>query len=179
MIPVLVAIACALILFGIVLYPILQPGHSATLKESNFIFAQGKEQEQVTKTLLQELELDYQLGNLDQPDYEVLRNTYTARAIAILKERDEQDKILDDLIEQQVNEMRGALRELDSEKRTAKASRGTSPAKISPHKCRNCGRDLQEGDQFCSGCGHKVKSEQHPHPAKSSKKAVEAKRGKK
>lgn len=50
------------------------------------------EREQAARNALQEVELDYQLGNISDDDYNTLRERYVYRALRALKSRYEQDK---------------------------------------------------------------------------------------
>ena len=82
------------------------------------------EREQSARSALQEIELDYQLGNISEEDYNTLRERYVRRALVALKARQDnkrdgqdtvetpydRDKELDDLIEEQLR----ALKEKDA-----------------------------------------------------------------
>ncbi len=79
------------------------------------------EREQAARSALQEVELDYQLGNISEEDYNTLRERYMRRALVALKLRvdneqdvveptQDRDKELDDLIEEQLR----ALKEQDA-----------------------------------------------------------------
>jgi len=52
------------------------------------------EREQAARSALQEVELDYQLGNISDEDYNILRERYVRRALHALKSRYEQNKKL-------------------------------------------------------------------------------------
>lgn len=60
------------------------------------------EREAAAKAALQDVEFDYQLGNLGEDDYQSLRERYTRRALAALKGRYDRERALDDAIEEQV-----------------------------------------------------------------------------
>ncbi len=78
------------------------------------------EREQSARSALQEIELDYQLGNISQEDYNTLRERYMRRALVALKSRHDngqdvavvedttydRDKELDDLIEEQLRTLK-------------------------------------------------------------------------
>ncbi len=79
----------------------------------------AKEHEQSARSALQEIELDYQLGNISEEDYNTLRERYMRRALVALKlryhsEQDgadtvtagDHDKELDDLIEEQLRKLK-------------------------------------------------------------------------
>jgi hypothetical protein len=60
------------------------------------------EREAAAKAALQDVEFDYQLGNLGEDDYQSLRERYTRRALAAMKGRYDRERALDDAIEEQV-----------------------------------------------------------------------------
>ncbi|GAC1359764.1 MAG: hypothetical protein NVS4B11_35420 [Ktedonobacteraceae bacterium] len=76
------------------------------------------EREQSARSALQEIELDYQLGNISEEDYNTLREHYMRRALVALKlrhdkgqdvviaEAHDRDKELDDLIEEQLRKLK-------------------------------------------------------------------------
>ena len=78
------------------------------------------EREQSARSALQEIELDYQLGNISEEDYNTLRERYMRRALVALKSRHDNgqdvveatdtaydhDKELDDLIEAQLRTLK-------------------------------------------------------------------------
>lgn len=66
----------------------------------------ASDREQTAKTVLQEIELDYQLGNLDDADYRSLKERYTRRAILAMKSRQNHEQALDELIEAQLRRMK-------------------------------------------------------------------------
>ncbi len=60
------------------------------------------EREAAAKAALQDVEFDYQLGNLGEDDYQSLRERYTRRALVAMKGRYDRERALDDAIEEQV-----------------------------------------------------------------------------
>lgn len=65
-----------------------------------------RENEQAARGALQEVELDYQLGNIDEPDYRTLRERYMQRALVALKSRFEREEELDAEIEEQLRQLK-------------------------------------------------------------------------
>lgn len=57
------------------------------------------DREQTARAALQEIELDYQLGNLGKADYDSLKERYMRRAILAMKSRQSREQELDALIE--------------------------------------------------------------------------------
>src|SRR5689334_3905714 len=64
------------------------------------------EQEQIARTALQEVEFDYQLGNIAEPDYRALRERYIHNAVVAMKSRHERDEELDEEIEERLRKMK-------------------------------------------------------------------------
>ncbi len=65
-----------------------------------------QERELAARGALQEVELDFQLGNIAEPDYRALRERYMRRALVSLKTRYEHEQALDDEIEEQLRKMK-------------------------------------------------------------------------
>lgn len=68
--------------------------------------AQTTEHEQSARTALQEIELDYRLGNISEADYTLLRERYMRRALVAMKSRYEREQELDTTIEEQLHHMK-------------------------------------------------------------------------
>jgi hypothetical protein len=64
------------------------------------------DREQTARAALQEIELDYQLGNLGEADYSSLKERYMRRAILAMKSRQGYEQELDALIEEQLRRMK-------------------------------------------------------------------------
>jgi len=95
---------------------------------------------------INELESDYEMGNLSQDDYRELRKKYEEQAVALLKTVDDlrSERALDtanhidEEIEARVSRIRGARR---------------ARAGAAADACPGCGAPVQADDMFCSGCG--------------------------
>jgi len=70
------------------------------------VIASPQETEQAARIALQDVELDYQLGNIEEPDYLALREEHMQRALVALKSRSEHEQKIDQEIEEQVRRMR-------------------------------------------------------------------------
>lgn len=106
-----VALALGILALAFVLYPLfrrkpaepanavvqLSPGDGATTPI---------EREQAARNALQEVELDFQLGNIAEPDYRALRERYMRRALLSLRSRYEHEQELDDEIEEQLRKLK-------------------------------------------------------------------------
>jgi len=64
------------------------------------------ENEQAARGAIQEVELDYQLGNISEADYRSLRERYLRRALVAMKSRYDREQELDDPIEAKLRTMR-------------------------------------------------------------------------
>lgn len=73
------------------------------------------EEEQQARAAIQEVELDYQLGNIEEPDYRSLRERYMRRALAALKSRYEREQEIDDDIEQQLQQLKESYEKTNHE----------------------------------------------------------------
>ena len=71
------------------------------------------EKEQSARSALQEVELDYQLGNIAEPEYRELRERYMQQALVALKSRYEREQEIDAEIEEQLRRMRESYEKAD------------------------------------------------------------------
>jgi hypothetical protein len=120
----------------IVLYPLLglerTRSHGAAAGAPAYLagLADLAERERAAKGALREVEFDYRLGNLEDADYQALRQRYEGRALAVLRFRYRREQALDALIERQLAELRSE--ETASTHKSA-TSNGTN-GKVSPAK---------------------------------------------
>ena len=108
LLPVLVAILLGVLTLALVLYPLYRhaPVEVAQQRVSDGIATTQAEVEQTARIALKEVELDYQLGNLAEPDYRKLRQRYTRRAFAAMKSRQQSEEAIDALIEERLRQMK-------------------------------------------------------------------------
>ncbi len=120
--PILIAIVLGIAALTFVLFPLYRsvftkaPRILASQTTTSTNGAEGvagmrTEREQSARIALQEIELDYQLGNISETDYNTLRERYMRRVLAALKSRHERDQQedgqdLDELIEEQLRKMK-------------------------------------------------------------------------
>jgi hypothetical protein len=101
-ISLLVAAVLGLVALIYVLYPL----YRHTPPESEIVRQSGapnlSEREQNARRALQEVEFDFQLGNLDEPDYRSLRTRYMRRALVEMKNRHQREQEIDAEIEEQL-----------------------------------------------------------------------------
>ncbi len=87
-----------------VLYPIYSRTSLVTKRASRLNVAMDSQadREQNARLALQEVEFDYQLGNLGDADYRSMRTRYLRRAALAMKSRQEREQELDALIEEKL-----------------------------------------------------------------------------
>lgn len=108
--PLIIAVLLGISALGIVLAP-LYAARRLALEPDGVPSSSLAERERAAKAALQDVEFDYQLGNLADDDYRALRERYTRRALAALKSRYEHERALDDAIEAQVRALRASGRD--------------------------------------------------------------------
>jgi flagellar biosynthesis/type III secretory pathway M-ring protein FliF/YscJ len=107
-ISIMLALALGVLALIFVLYPLFRSRFSETPRSDAQAPVEDKEREreQAARSALQEVELDFQLGNIAETDYRALRERYMRRALVSLKSRYEHDQALDDEIEEQLRKMK-------------------------------------------------------------------------
>lgn len=108
-ISIIILLALGVPALAFVLYPLFRSRPTeAPSADAQAAPMESKEQEreQAARSALQEVELDFQLGNIAEPDYQALRERYMRRAMLSLKARYEYEQTLDDEIEEQLRKMK-------------------------------------------------------------------------
>jgi hypothetical protein len=111
---IFVAILLGTITLAFVLYPLYQSArikamhteHAQAPILASQLVIQQSDREQAARAALQEVEFDYQLGNLAEDDYRTLRERYMYRALTALKSRHDREQAIDDVIEEQLRKLR-------------------------------------------------------------------------
>ena len=110
---IFVAILLGALALAFVLYPLYQSVRAkvryidpAAVPTPQLSGVQQTDREQAARTALQEVEFDFQLGNLAEDDYRTLRERYMRRALSALKSRHDREQKIDELIEEQVRKLR-------------------------------------------------------------------------
>ncbi|GCE48470.1 hypothetical protein EI42_04856 [Thermosporothrix hazakensis] len=102
---IVIALVLGILALVFVLYPLFQrtaaPQVAVSSEPEPVV-----EQDEAARAALREVELDYQLGNIVEPDYRTLRERYMRRALTAFKTRYEREKELDALIEEQLEQMK-------------------------------------------------------------------------
>jgi cytochrome c-type biogenesis protein CcmH/NrfG len=104
-ISLLVAALLGLVTLAYVLYPLYR--HPAVQREGEEAGRQNlSEREQNARRSLQEVEFDFQLGNLDEGEYRSLRARYMRRALVEMKNRRQREQEIDEEIEEQLRNLK-------------------------------------------------------------------------
>ena len=108
LLPLLITILLAVLTLTLVLYPLYRhaPVEVVQQRASVSIATTQAEVEQTARIALKEVELDYQLGNLAEPDYRKLRERYTRRAFTAMKSRQQSQDVIDALIEERLQQLK-------------------------------------------------------------------------
>jgi hypothetical protein len=106
--PIFVALLLGMFALAFVLYPIYHRLPFITTKaiRLNSSVDSQADREQTARADLREVELDYQLGNLEETDYRSLRTCYMRRAALAMKSRQEREQELDMMIEEQLHKLK-------------------------------------------------------------------------
>ena len=121
MMAIVFAIVLGLSALAFVLYPIYRHKHEnitnnvkgANSEEKASMPISLAEKEQSARSSLQEVELDYQLGNIAEPEYQELRERYMQQALVALKSRYEREQEIDAEIEEQLRRMKESYEKAD------------------------------------------------------------------
>jgi len=100
---IIAAIMIALPLLAFVCAPLyrLPAGQASSGSSPAF-----NEREQTARQALREVEFDFQLGNLDERDYRLLRTRYIGRTLAARKARHRRTREIDEQIELELRQLR-------------------------------------------------------------------------
>jgi hypothetical protein len=100
---VVAASIIALPLLAFVCYPLYRlPARQASAGSQSPL----NEREQNARQALREVEFDFQLGNLDERDYRLLRTRYITRTLAEIQARHKRTQEIDEQIELELRRLR-------------------------------------------------------------------------
>ena len=104
LLPIFSALLLGSFALAFVLYPFYRrkPFETTQATRLNISMNSQADREQSARSALQEVELDYQLGNLGETDYRSLRTRYMRRASLAMKSRQEREQELDAVIEEKL-----------------------------------------------------------------------------
>jgi hypothetical protein len=104
--PLLIAVLLGLSGLLVVIYPLLGLDRESADALTRGPLGEVAERERSARDALREVEFDRRLGNLDDEDYQALRERYEERALVALKARYQREQELDALIERQLDALR-------------------------------------------------------------------------
>lgn len=102
-------------------------------------------------TILQELDMDYAMGKIDERDYVDQRSLLVRRGATVLKNIDLQRDAHD--LRGESGEAVSATEQLESLVEAAIAQKRSLKSEVLSNYCSQCGNALYAGDKFCSRCG--------------------------
>lgn len=145
----LVVLAAAIAMLAYPLYRAQTQGLTFQLSTLDDLLAQRDG----VYAMLRDLDLDKQLGKLDDADYTTLREKYLTRATELMQELDAlrggsagNDASAE--IEKQV----AALRKTTDHRPQTTEKKSAASGQIDLY-CSNCGRPYNTSDKFCARCG--------------------------
>jgi cytochrome c-type biogenesis protein CcmH/NrfG len=105
-----IQLTVAAILGLVALVYVLYPLYRRPVAENAELASSGKltEREQNARQALQEVEFDFQLGNLDEQEYRSLRTRYMNRALVEMKKRRQREQEIDEQIEEELSKLKEA-----------------------------------------------------------------------
>lgn len=106
MLPLLVALLLGASALIFVFYPLYSQKRISSAAPISHSLTPQEEREQSARTTLQEVEFDFQLGNLAENDYLSLRDRYTRRAYLASKPRNRHEQEIDEAIEEQLRQLK-------------------------------------------------------------------------
>ena len=105
-IPILVAVLLGLVALTYVLYPLYAQQPRTEERQALPVQRERSEKEQNARQALSEVEFDFQLGNLEETDYQALRSHYMHRALLEMKQRHQRELEIDEEIEVQLQKLK-------------------------------------------------------------------------
>lgn len=103
-----VAILLGLAALAYILYPLYRNPATRSEATTQAGALRLSEREQGARQALQEVEFDFQLGNLDESEYRALRTRYMGRALLEMKQRQQREQEIDAEIEKQLQMLKAA-----------------------------------------------------------------------
>jgi len=121
------AVVLGLVALIFVLSPLLrhlqegeQDAIMAIAPNEDDVISPPEESEQAARVALQDVELDYQLGNIEEPDYLALREQHMRRALTAFKSRSEHEQKIDKEIEELVRRLKESYEKTNIKKSESK-----------------------------------------------------------
>jgi ribosomal protein L40E len=159
-----------LVLSGIALWRMLDPLSRAELAaqavapRSSGRLKELEREKQLVLKAIKEVELDYQMRKIAEPDYKEMVERYRTRALRLIGELEAGDNFRP-LIERELRD-RVVIAEAavapESPAPRVESASGVAPAEaqdqLAAGACKSCGARNDDDAQFCKRCGDKLKS---------------------
>jgi hypothetical protein len=141
---ILIGLLLLAVVFAVLAFPLYQARPRAFASSGSALSDLLAQRDGLYATL-RDLDLDFELGKLDGPDYHSRREKYLGRASLVLHQLD--------LMRVANGEESSRSEEIERE---VAALRRPPAGRIdrSTLACSNCGGAYNEGDRFCRRCGH-------------------------
>lgn len=133
--PLVIAVFLGLSALVVVCYPLLGLEAAPAVSDRADPLAEVADRETQAKRALREVDFDHRLGNLEDTDYEALRERYEQRALDALRERYEREQELDARIDRELAALRSGQPSSKSAKTRASLN-AESPRPHSAHEPR-------------------------------------------
>ncbi|MGE5139223.1 MAG: zinc ribbon domain-containing protein [Rudaea sp.] len=141
---ILVALVVLVLAFAFLGYPLYAARPRAWASPSSGLADLIAQRDGIYATL-RDLDLDYQLGKLDDGDYRERREKQVARAAGVLKQLDAwRDQSPNAAGDEELE------REIAAFRQVKPSADGSDRARY----CSNCGHPAGTDDRFCGKCGH-------------------------
>ena len=157
-----------LVLSGIALWRMLDPLSRAELAaqavapRSSGRLKELEREKQLVLKAIKEVELDYQMRKIAEPDYKEMVERYRTRALRLIGELEAGDNFRP-LIERELRDRVGIAEAAvapGSPAPRAESAAGVAqePVQLAAGVCKSCGARNDDDAQFCKRCGEKLKS---------------------
>ncbi len=145
---ILIVLSLAVLTVIFIAQPLVVPRRNAASCREDWLADVRAQLEQQLR-LLEEIELDREMGKISPEEFAAERPAMVARAAALMRQADEM---------QASGAMGEEYQELEAEIEAEVARRrGRASFPAAPH-CTQCGSPVQRGDHFCGCCGAPVPS---------------------
>lgn len=140
-IALLIGLAIAVIVIVYVSQPLRRKPGSGAATAAPSLRQRLEAEYRATLAAIRDLDLDFQMGKLVEPDYRALREQYVAQGVTQLQELDRLGALTAAPRSQHISDQVEAMVQARRKQRAV-----TQP-------CPVCGQPTRPGDRFCSKCG--------------------------
>lgn len=164
---ILIGIAILAIAVPYVMDPLVNERKKQTVKAAS-LKMDGKDQQKQALAAIRDLDFDFQIGKVNQEDYETLRGRLVLEAAEVLQMRRQEDEKLEAMIRARLQQVKpsvecekcgGGIRPQDlfcPACGVPVKNQAGSEEPAAQVTCPSCGKGVKEGDFFCTGCGRRL-----------------------